>query len=546
MAAQQRVQAYLEKHKISGLFEELMAKVINNTPTDPLVYLCTLLERKVEKRKMTGSAGISAMRKSASDMDGRMRGTAGAWATTSVDGGLAVAKERGVTYEKPWLSSTNTKRVPRPKTADETSKPPRRSRSPAKQDWNNDKKVGAKDFDEMFAQTQTHPRRSGSPTKTGTEKLWRSPSYEHELNYKSHGYTGPRHIGTASDLDAELSISSGKPVREKPRTSATVATIKQKGAKSNAMKHRQELQRYLQAQKKQEDSGIEDSHSYEGEDDGLDVWENLDDLKSEGVTNIKGSGIKIKALPARSGDPVVRVAICGRCAKIMTSAEPISYDGATESGSKFGELPQYSSIETQRSVQFSNVEDEDFESVSQVSGPRRPVWQDSDGLSDSSVDSADFHGNNVLNLRNLNIIQSTVETTTPRKGVSMFESHGTPNKGRPMYSRADVRDSMQSLGQSSAAGGGGQIDLNATAPAAILAPQVGGDTPRTVDTSHTPVPNWQRTMSEDLDERNVESPELLAQKGRSWAIPEDSEISDMEWDRRKGAGQKGRQAGGQY
>lgn len=71
-----------------------MAKVINNTPTDPLVYLCTLLERKVEKRKMTGSAGISAMRKSASDMDGRMRGTAGAWATTSVGKSCFSAKEQ--------------------------------------------------------------------------------------------------------------------------------------------------------------------------------------------------------------------------------------------------------------------------------------------------------------------------------------------------------------------------------------------------------------------------------------------------------------------
>jgi hypothetical protein len=61
-----------------------MAKVINNTPNDPLVYICTVLERKVEKRKMAGSAGISAMRKSASDMDGKMRGAAGVWATTSV------------------------------------------------------------------------------------------------------------------------------------------------------------------------------------------------------------------------------------------------------------------------------------------------------------------------------------------------------------------------------------------------------------------------------------------------------------------------------
>lgn len=49
-------------------------------------------------------------------------------------------------------------------------------------------------------------------------------------------------------------------------------TIKQKGAKSNVLKHRQELQKYLQAQNKQEDSGIEDGHSYEEEDDGLDVW----------------------------------------------------------------------------------------------------------------------------------------------------------------------------------------------------------------------------------------------------------------------------------
>jgi hypothetical protein len=78
----------------------------------------------------------------------------------------------------------------------------------------------------------------------------------------------------------------------------------------------------------------------------------------------------------------------------------------------------------------------------------------------------------------------------------MFESHGSPNKGRPMYSRTEVRDSMQSLGQSSATGA--PIDLNATAPA-VLARPAGNETERTEGTaSHTPVPNWQRTMSEDV------------------------------------------------
>lgn len=41
-----RVQMYLEKHKITSLFEELMNKVIRDSPDNPIIYLIKQLYRK--------------------------------------------------------------------------------------------------------------------------------------------------------------------------------------------------------------------------------------------------------------------------------------------------------------------------------------------------------------------------------------------------------------------------------------------------------------------------------------------------------------------
>eukprot|EP00118_Oscarella_pearsei_P009296 m.52938 g.52938 ORF g.52938 m.52938 type:complete len:440 (+) comp34238_c0_seq3:31-1350(+) len=44
--AARRVQAYLEKHKVSQLFEDLMAKVIHDMPSSPISYVIRVLQKK--------------------------------------------------------------------------------------------------------------------------------------------------------------------------------------------------------------------------------------------------------------------------------------------------------------------------------------------------------------------------------------------------------------------------------------------------------------------------------------------------------------------
>nr|XP_054775685.1 uncharacterized protein C8orf34 homolog isoform X2 [Lytechinus pictus] len=51
MAGQQRVQNYLDRHRISSLFEDLMARLIKNTPQEPVPYLIKILQKFDDKAK---------------------------------------------------------------------------------------------------------------------------------------------------------------------------------------------------------------------------------------------------------------------------------------------------------------------------------------------------------------------------------------------------------------------------------------------------------------------------------------------------------------
>lgn len=50
MASQQRIQEYLQTHKIGTLFEELMGKIVVDLPDEPISYLVDILEMKLNRK----------------------------------------------------------------------------------------------------------------------------------------------------------------------------------------------------------------------------------------------------------------------------------------------------------------------------------------------------------------------------------------------------------------------------------------------------------------------------------------------------------------
>ncbi|XP_074656830.1 uncharacterized protein C8orf34 homolog isoform X2 [Tubulanus polymorphus] len=486
MTSQIRVQSYLEKHQISALFEELMAKIIHTQPDDPLIYLSAVIERKIERKR--GSA--SANRRSTGDLRGERPSTV-AWA--SVDGGVTGAKDRG-NYEKPW--QTNSRRKPQTKhSPPELTKPHTVKSRPS---WNADNKVPSADFDELW-----NIRTDGTTGKTRQMTRDRSRSREraaddpNALTFQSSGYYGPVRPHYGDPLSDELPIQRTSKQNQSDRKS--VVSSKLKGQKNQANRHRSQL-KDLVAKQTAADSGIEDDSRPDYDVDyAVDVMESADDLRNEGVRNVKSTGVRLAKTFSADPEPLVRVSICSRCARVVTGSDPVTNN-----------QPENNGGETSRSsaVRFTPtpVSDDEFESVSQVSGPRRPVWQ-----GDTDAES---------------------QALSPRKGLPMYESSGVPHKGRPMYKQTSRDESVVSLPVNASTPTAPAAD-SVVATGSIVAglPPVAPDTSRTDDTSlPTAKPVWSRKDSVDFEERNVDSPDVLASKGRSWAIPDDSEVSDIDWE----------------
>ncbi|XP_022088878.1 uncharacterized protein LOC110978293 [Acanthaster planci] len=125
-----------------------------------------------------------------------------------------------------------------------------------------------------------------------------------------------------------------------------------------------------------------------GYEEATDLLEDADDLAFEGVTNAKSSGRKVSKVSSRflgalmsmrrrapPPEPEVKVAICSKCARLVSSN-----DASTAGGDALGKYGAYESISDVTSGEYGGAfsapvtSDDDFESASEVVGPRRPVW----------------------------------------------------------------------------------------------------------------------------------------------------------------------------
>uniref|UniRef100_A0A3Q3NEB1 Chromosome 8 open reading frame 34 n=1 Tax=Mastacembelus armatus TaxID=205130 RepID=A0A3Q3NEB1_9TELE len=318
---QSRIQSYLERNKIGPLFEELMTKLITETPDYPIPFLIDHLQTKQDSpgklhRALSGSAAL--------------------WAQSSP--GYKNTRREFSNYEKPWQIHPKKPKKSKSDLAVSSISPPSpeskslpRSIEYPSWDWRE-----SRDFDEL-----NHILQESKKLGKALESLSRSIAISDELDQNLGGYNSvlrPRVVGEwvgreEEDTDPLAAEMLHPPVpRAKTEVcwsvySSPAGSLKME-TKSKGLKEQQRHHKKLLAAMLSQDS-FDSVHSpapsvteeeMEDEDDAMELLEDLDDLRMEGVTGLAPSGSKFsQGRSSYQPEPQAKVTlnICSRCARLQ-------------------------------------------------------------------------------------------------------------------------------------------------------------------------------------------------------------------------------------
>uniref|UniRef100_A0A8C2XIN1 Chromosome 8 open reading frame 34 n=1 Tax=Cyclopterus lumpus TaxID=8103 RepID=A0A8C2XIN1_CYCLU len=318
---QSRIQSYLEKNRIGPLFEELMTKLITETPDHPIPFLIDHLQTKQDSpgklhRALSGSAAL--------------------WAQSSPES--KNPRRENSNYEKPWQIHPKKPKKSKSDLAVSSISPPSpeskslpRSIECPSWDWRE-----SRDFDEL-----SHILQESKKLGKALESLSRSIAISDELDQNLGGYNSvvrPRVVGEwvgreEEDADPLASEMLQPPVpRAKTQVcwsgdSSPAGSLKME-TKSKGLKEQQQHHKKLLAAMLSQDS-FDSVHSpapsvaeeeLEDEDDAMELLEDLDDLRMEGVTGLAPSGSKFsQGRSSYHPEPQAKVTlnICSRCARLQ-------------------------------------------------------------------------------------------------------------------------------------------------------------------------------------------------------------------------------------
>ncbi|ESO85283.1 hypothetical protein LOTGIDRAFT_235794 [Lottia gigantea] len=371
MASQHKIQAYMDKHRIEVMFEDLMNKVLRDMPEDPNIYLLRALYKK-SGMEIPQEIRFGGMRKSTDFGRSRTpdRGRKG-HTSSSTDDGLNRA------YDKPWKTSPSPNRRSGTKPKLDDQRPVKRNGQ--KSDWNTDVRVKSTSFDDLF-EDQSQPRREvpiatkkrdQSPDKRTS---WASIGFGSEKTnvYSSNNYSGPRGSRFHDDdpLANELRPVASSQSESRSQRSQVNSSGHIKGPRVSAKKHRKDLQKLLN---KSDDSGYDadDTPAQAEDDEAIELLEDSEELLKEGARNVSKEGFKLSR--------VSRQRIIEPKVKLNINFNPLSsvYSSSNDIGKSPGFNVDDSDTEdrpqTGRRVPLDS--DDEFESISQVTGPREPVWK---------------------------------------------------------------------------------------------------------------------------------------------------------------------------
>ncbi|XP_065687316.2 uncharacterized protein C8orf34 homolog isoform X1 [Patagioenas fasciata] len=380
---QTRIQAYLEKNKIGPLFEELMTKLITETPDQPIPFLIDHLQSK------QGNRG---------QLQRTLSGSAALWAESETSENKGTRRDFR-SYDKPWQVNAKKPKKSKSDLAVSNISPPSpeskslpRSIEHPKWDWRT--KPENHDFDEL-----NHILQESKKLGKALENLSRSIAISDELDKESTGFNTPllrprvigewigREENDADPLAAEMlqppiprnkneqwdsedSSSPGGSLKMEPKT---------KGLKQQQQQHKKLLAAMLSQDSfdsAQSTAPSVTEEDIDNEDDAMELLEDLDDLRMEGVTSVMSSGSKFnQTRSAHMAEPQAKVTlnICARCARLQGDnlaerPEDISMVSQTSEPAVSDSDAQVPGVET-----LTEVIDE-FQSTSQVTGSSQTVW----------------------------------------------------------------------------------------------------------------------------------------------------------------------------
>ncbi|XP_058898611.2 LOW QUALITY PROTEIN: uncharacterized protein C8orf34 homolog [Kogia breviceps] len=325
---QSRIQAYLEKNKIGPLFEELMTKLITETPDQPIPFLIGHLQSKQENR---------------GHLQRTLSGSAALWAESETLEHKGTRREFR-NYDKPWqLNAKKPKKSKSDLAVSHISPPSPESKSlPRSVDhpkWKWRNKPESRDFDEL-----NHILQESKKLGKALENLSRSIAISDELDKETVAFHSsllrPRVIGewigreendadplAAEMLQPPIPRSKNEQWENEENSSSPAGSLKVE-PKTKGLKQQQQQHKKLLAAMLSQDS-FESVHSLtpsvteediDNEDDAMELLEDLDDLRMEGVTTLVPSGNKFnQGRATHSAEPQAKVTlnICSRCARLQ-------------------------------------------------------------------------------------------------------------------------------------------------------------------------------------------------------------------------------------
>ncbi|XP_076472953.1 uncharacterized protein C8orf34 homolog isoform X2 [Babylonia areolata] len=375
--AQGKMQAYMERHKLGPLFEDLMNRVLRDMPEEPLVYLLRTLYKKAGM-EIPQDIRYGGLRKSVDLARSRSPERAIRSGHNTTDPTSTSASRE---YEKPW--QTHQRRMkPRRSAEDAEAADPKTGKK--RPEWQGDTKVLSTSFDELWAEKDGQPKDMPPPGKKSRPKndprsSWAVVGLESGDTFTSGEYLGPSRQSQRTEeelLAAETLRFSGRDTDSAEGSAQLASVSKGRGQRADSKRHRQQLESMLyHGQSSQNRGPVTREVTAEEADEALELLENAEDLQREGVKNIPATGYKLsKIMRERTNENVV---------KLNINLSPRG-DGMR----KIDSLQSFEGYESDREnvSPAGRWESEDeFESVSQVTGPRRPVWNVPDSDAESVV-----------------------------------------------------------------------------------------------------------------------------------------------------------------
>ncbi|XP_062841806.1 uncharacterized protein C8orf34 homolog [Trichomycterus rosablanca] len=385
MASQQqsRIQSYLERNQIGALFEELMTKLITETPDYPIPFLIRHLQTKQDgpgrlQRTLSGSAALWAESDSSEiRTDPRdLRSYDRAWQ---------------VQPKKPKKSKSDLAVCNISPPSPDSKSLPRSIERPA-WDWRSEPE--SRDFDEL-----NHILRESKILGRALENLSRSIALSDELDQDPRLCTPasrPRVVGEWSGRDEDDADPLAAEMLQPPvpraknqdwssRDTSPAGSLKME-VRTKGLKQQQQHRKTLLAAMLSQDSfdsvvssapSVTEDEMEDEDDDAMELLEDLDDLRMEGVTGLVSSGSKFsQGRGSYCPEPQAKVTlnICSRCARLQGgSLTPAGAEEGLAHHVPEQAVPEVTCPlpEVTEPVIAAELE---LHNASQVSAPRYPAW----------------------------------------------------------------------------------------------------------------------------------------------------------------------------